>query len=897
MSLLLAVAAVITAAASASTSSSAATWAGRGPPSVTNLASQWVDPMKNISAAAGVGPEQRDLATINNFWGASGIAPQTLRPVDLVAVNSLELPPYVGCGAAMSADLPASFGCGRLFIDNRQPTVAATRWQAHEAGRRTAPLPGSGVTVESAMRMPFEQNGVIWQVTFTAPPGGDAKIRLDFELSAMVNKLPSVGTWVYPTVHTAESFNFSTINAGDKGQKGVLSCGGGNGTWSRSACSRFIFVGALQPDKISFNAHSPVPNATFSALHIKAGGSVTIRLALAVADDAAGAIATANRFAADAVTFGTAFAEAHSKWEGRWHQAFEPKNGYWSGSLPTLSLPGAVGANVARVYYMSALTVISQMRSNLPLLGPRVWPNGNGNVIHNGLRGIGGTRSWWWDESLTSIMLALLEPASRAPTFQAWLAHDDHPGTKFGHGMGNGYPMDCAPIGRSGTKWGVACPFPNASTIAVSTKKLAPPQPPVALEGPEYGFYCYNPWAYYMMASNHLRVNNDTRFLHMQAASSNQTVEDVLEGIATDFEEYLIPGTNLVDYGPDMDGFSPTYKHVMPGCSQGNSVWMLRDFAAYRESQGGVANTADAARLRKMAAGLASETMSKMYQSSAGLGWFNVIFPGASDSEQLTVRQMRHVVDFFSVTFGLCGITDQPCDFPDTMRRELGDWFRQESVTSSWIRATSPKCNCSRSYTIPKDADAATTANAAATTSLLAENAAEIEAEWPAYTTCHAGRPDHGSNGAYPSWPAFAVEALCYVDGNCSSAFEIMSSFSQATYEGPFGQAHEVPQLKVEPFTPFNHEPSFKPIAGDTRYIAIEGGSFFDSIVRGFFGYHAPLQWGDAGAGSSAQEQLTAALNNPSMDRGFVGSLSNLRTPHGLATITAGAEGLVIKLQ
>jgi hypothetical protein len=50
-----------------------------------------------------------------------------------------------------------------------------------------------------------------------------------------------------------------------------------------------------------------------------------------------------------------------------------------------------------------------------------------------------------------------------------------------------------------------------------------------------------NPWAYYMMASNHLRVNNDTKFLHMQAASSNQTVEDALEGIATDFQEYLIP--------------------------------------------------------------------------------------------------------------------------------------------------------------------------------------------------------------------------------------------------------------------------------------------------------------------------------------------------------------------
>ena len=42
------------------------------------------------------------------------------------------------------------------------------------------------------------------------------------------------------------------------------------------------------------------------------------------------------------------------------------------------------------------------------------------------------------------------------------------------------------------------------------------------------------------------------------------TVEEALEGIATDFEEYLIPGTNLVDYGPSMDGFSPTCPPPLP---------------------------------------------------------------------------------------------------------------------------------------------------------------------------------------------------------------------------------------------------------------------------------------------------------------------------------------------
>ena len=86
--------------------------------------------------------------------------------------------------------------------------------------------------------------------------------------------------------------------------------------------------------------------------------------------------------------------------------------------------------------------------------------------------------------------------------------------------------------------------------------------------------------------SNNARVNNDSTFLAMRAATSNMTVEQALEGIATDFQEYLVPNTHLVDYGPAMDGFSPTYKHIMPGCSQGNTVWMLRDFASFREAQG-----------------------------------------------------------------------------------------------------------------------------------------------------------------------------------------------------------------------------------------------------------------------------------------------------------------------
>ncbi len=101
--------------------------------------------------------------------------------------------------------------------------------------------------------------------------------------------------------------------------------------------------------------------------------------------------------------------------------------------------------------------------------------------------------------------------------------------------------------------------------------------------------------------------------------------------------------------------------------------------------------------------------------------------------------------------------------------------------------------------------------------------------------------------------------------------------------------------MSTPPYTPFDNASAFKPIAGVTRYVAIEGGSFFDAILRGFFGYHAPLQWNDASM--SPQDLLDSAIHRASVPRGFSGNLTNLRTPLGMATISSGPSGLSIRLQ
>ena len=243
--------------------------AAAGPPSITTLTSNWMDPNATVSVKAGLDGSQRDLATIQNFWGAVGIAPEGIRPVDMFAINSLEMPPFAGCGCDAHY---APYGCGSMKVDGSVVAASATRWATHEAGRRSAPLPGSGVVIESATRMPFEANGVIWQMNFTNPTAKATSLKVEFQLTAMVNKLSTVGTWVYPAINTPLKFNYSAVSGGS--QKGSLSCGGGDGNkpgmgktvGTANACSRYAFVGSLQPDTIH------VPDPPHPAPPLPAGG-------------------------------------------------------------------------------------------------------------------------------------------------------------------------------------------------------------------------------------------------------------------------------------------------------------------------------------------------------------------------------------------------------------------------------------------------------------------------------------------------------------------------------------------------------------------------------------------------------------------------------------------------
>jgi hypothetical protein len=880
-----------------------ATAASSAVPTLEAMAGLWLDLTR--PASPHVNASFLDLPIVANFHGSVGCSPNGLwqgrspggahqgglRPVDMFAINSLEIPPFAGCGNSRAHG--TIFGCGRMLVDGKHVEAAAVRYRADEIQRRSGDGSG-GLRVSSATRMLFEQPGVMWEVNITNADSTAAAADVEFELPAMVNELAHVA-WVQRLPFDPSNYTFTKLGGG---LHGVLSVGkAALATAStRPAASLFAFPRVGEDEdapEITLplgSTSSSVPRALFRRFTVLPRASRTIKIIMTIAATAKQAQALASSAAGTGQAFDASWSAAHSKWEARWQSAFNHSDSFFSGAAPILELqgpvPGSMTSAVSRVYYASVLSIVSQMRTNLPKMYGKVWPTSQGSnePLSQGGVVIGGAISYYWDEALSSTLLALLEPGGRVPTLQAWMTSD------LKGKLHNWFDLDCGnPIG---TVYG-ACNFTGNNGATIASDHTASPLQDGAAVGKLGKFYPYNVWSYGANIFNYLRTSNDSNFLSQLAGQSNLTVDQNLEEIVLDWQAEVIEGTRLADYGGNLDGFSVTYQHVIPGM-QGNNIWMTRQLARLRHLQG---DRTKASALRNEAAAMAAETVATMFASSRDRehAWFNVIHPAASGTKPLRSNEMRHVVDFFSMIFGLCGVktnsaegdVSSPCISLSVQKREqLSRFFHQELATVDWIRATSPQCNCSHSFAVPDDVMTSGEWSAQAPRPSRGAD----DASWPGLVSCKANREDHGTTGAYSAWPALAAEALCYLEGNCSSAFRVMASFAPNTYQGAFGQANAVPQLQTPPYTPFNSEPSFKP--NDRRYLNMAVGAFADAVVRGFFGYHPDAVW----ATGFTQQALDGQLLNPRGDRGFRGSLKNVRTPFGLATITSGPRGLSIAL-
>lgn len=853
-----------------------------------SLAHQLPPPLSSLTGIPrGIDGESRDVPAITNFWGSVGSS-----PTDVVGLSQVMLPPFLDVGvptALLSLDAAPSHACSpetagawtiantyqyfNLISENATVrlyelscnTSCSTSWHTASA---TMPAPftyfhivynmqpgfnpfeddgffdtsctvinyakggewcassenpscnpaSGGIPLEgwqfsptgilrwggpasSETRMLFEGNGVLQKVRVSA--GTTDLNNVSLQLTGAVESVHGM-SWVTQPSGSTNGYTSQLKTVGDSGASAVLTCK----TQSQSDCALWMIASST----VNFNASLLPASMTtlfLSFERIHSGESLELELVLVVGSDPATVLELAAGLS-DSSGFMQAWDEFANGWEARWLDAFTPKStgnikgdeqagGHFSGSLPVLQLDESnLGTSISKLYYMGCFAMLQSERTNLPLVSERVYVTGTGNQLCG--IDVGGTEQWAWDQTFYGSLSALLDPEAISDDLRMWV----------------GQPID--------------------ALTGITLDSLA-------IQG---GWYAFNAVSLYRVYSTYLRITGDTGFLSATgtgAGSSNETVDNMLDVLADNFLRFCKPGSTLADYDSSPARYLecvPSYVHVTAGL-QGGNAFMALDLADLRQAQNNLSRSNE---LRSRAVSIATESIPLLYVSNTSGnrggnapgdigGWFNVY-----DVQTNTSVEVRHIVDFAYLPFGLCSPRWPPCLINATITSQMSDFFTRQLVIQSgaWTRALS-----------------------------VLDSAAPVS------------RPDHGSTGAYAAWPAMAFDALSSLAG-FDASLEYLSNLKGAD-EGPFGQAHGITS---------DGQSVFKTTGGCNRYIANNGASFAESVLRVIFGYE-PVYF--------ATTDPTPTLANVTRGK-LTGTLSCIRGPviNGssprFATATLTAEGV-----
>ena len=442
---------------------------------------------------------------------------------------------------------------------------------------------------------------------------------------------------------------------------------------------------------------------------------------------------------------------------------FTPGNPYFSGSLPVLVTPDR---KMRRVYYMSAVSLLSVFRTGFPVQR-RVYVS---NTPQSNC-----TMMYFWDTREWATAFALLDPEMLKSCLRAWLAAGIHKG--------------------------------YAEEYLTGT-----------LEGPSYSA---NDYSVFILLDAYLNVTGDRAFLSEQI--NGKTVLEHLDAIATSWKTLVHPGRALADYGKPGKLLEcvPTYINEVPSFNAAN-VWMMRR-AAELQAAGG--NEKRAAELRAEADHLLPAVMA-LYKPGEGV-WYSL-------HEDGTRVEMRHVLDFTTTGLTIAA------DLTPKMRTEMTDFVERELLTDHWMRAQS-----------------------------LSDPAAS-----------HSDRPDHGPMGAYCAWPGETLATFCEF-GEFDKALDFLHRIATVTNEGPFSQSRELLGRTRDAAVRIA-ERGARGNPSQT-FNASNGGSFAQSIIRGFFGYQPDL--------------LTTRLVRDARPRGFTGELLNVRHHGQLYRLASARQGIQVTVE
>src|SRR5712691_281710 len=244
-------------------------------------------------------------------------------------------------------------------------------------------------------------------------------------------------------------------------------------------------------------------------------------------------------------------------------------------------------------------------------------------------------------------------------------------------------------------------------------------------------FYSANDLTVSTTAINYVKLAGDWAYLNSTVGS--ESVLQHLTGAATYWQNFVQSGQHLADYGAAINLLEvlPQYTNQVASLNAGN-VWLMRQVADLQNRSG---NPAEASTLTTLAANLLPNLLA-LYVS--GQGVWNCRHSNG------TLVPVRTVVDFCIGSNAVAG------DLSQTQRNEMKAFVANELLDGNWMRALS-----------------------------LSDSEAPVD------------RPDHGSAGAYESWPALTAQTFARF-GDYASALTQLVAFSGVTSQGPFGQAHQL---------------------------------------------------------------------------------------------------------
>lgn len=297
------------------------------------------------------GPEIVNPPSVTNTAGAIGCAE------NLTGFRYGNFPPVAMGGEA--AD---------LWLDGKALRPASYRWFPYQAERKARE---GAWELRSTTRLVEGQPTVLIRLTISNRGSRPESHLLELRTDAGWRRFPGVWDWNNRGVDPNDGFERQEVDGWDRIRD------------PRTAVTAWV---------------GPFPNGRIT---LKAGDTRTFDIVFSLD----------NR---PAQPFSKLFAGAKDAWERRWHAAFQPGNGRYSGNFPTLATRDE---KLKRVYYMALVTLLQMERTTLPrtprcfvTVGP-IW---------------GTTLEYFWDTALFSTVYSLLDPVVFRHNIESWLDIDIH---------------------------------------------------------------------------------------------------------------------------------------------------------------------------------------------------------------------------------------------------------------------------------------------------------------------------------------------------------------------------------------------------------------------------------------------------------------------------------------